>query len=355
MSLRGWTAAAACAGVAALVAVLVLRERGPAAPGGVSEEEVGAWRRETAARLDALERRIEEMAERLAAAPAAPPAAPAPPASEPTLAPAPPRSPAPPAAAREPEGPRLGDLSGFAAWHKPVDPAARAAAAALAEKVAALGSLADDDRSAALAEARRMLGAGDEADRGAAVEFLAASSDATFLPAVREAIGDALRDGRRGDVHRLVNASARMKDRMWSAKQATGEPDTPIEGDIGTAWASKGPDEGEVWLELSYERAVRPDLVRVHESHHPGAVARVLAQAPDGSWEAVWEGREAPREAPWVSELALSPSRYATSTIRLVLDTNRVPGWNEVDAVELVGDGLRQWARSARASSTFGE
>ena len=33
----------------------------------------------------------------------------------------------------------------------------------------------------------------------------------------------------------------------------------------------------------------------------------------------------------------------------------RVPGWNEIDAVEVVGDGLRQWAATATASSSFSD
>jgi len=38
------------------------------------------------------------------------------------------------------------------------------------------------------------------------------------------------------------------------------------------------------------------------------------------------------------------------------LDRRRVPGWNEIDAVELVGrDGSRQWATSAIASSSYAE
>jgi hypothetical protein len=32
-----------------------------------------------------------------------------------------------------------------------------------------------------------------------------------------------------------------------------------------------------------------------------------------------------------------------------------VPGWNEIDAVELIGDGIRQWAKSAAASSSFSD
>jgi hypothetical protein len=42
--------------------------------------------------------------------------------------------------------------------------------------------------------------------------------------------------------------------------------------------------------------------------------------------------------------------------VRVYLDTAKVPGWNEIDAVELIGrDGTRQWAVSATASSTYAQ
>ena len=40
-------------------------------------------------------------------------------------------------------------------------------------------------------------------------------------------------------------------------------------------------------------------------------------------------------------------------SLRLVLDTDRTPGWNEIDAVELLGPAGGQWATRATASSTF--
>jgi hypothetical protein len=44
------------------------------------------------------------------------------------------------------------------------------------------------------------------------------------------------------------------------------------------------------------------------------------------------------------------------SSIRIYLDTTRVTGWNEIDAVEVVGrDGTRQWATGAQASSFYGQ
>ena len=41
--------------------------------------------------------------------------------------------------------------------------------------------------------------------------------------------------------------------------------------------------------------------------------------------------------------------------MKVYLDTKRVAGWNEIDAVELIGrDGSRQWAKGASASSSYG-
>jgi hypothetical protein len=364
MAGRGWLPAVGGAALAALLFALWPKERATT-PGldAETEAEIGAWRRETAARLDALERRLDALADRLgpplAAAPVAPSPSPsasgaAPPATggPPPTDGARPPAPGPDAAASAPVPPAVSPDAVFfsrlqAGTQRRLDPERE-------RRLAELAALLEEDALGAASRLRGMLAR--DAERGAAVEFLGSSSNPDLLPVVREAISDAMREGRRGDVPGLVNASARMKSggSLWTAKQATGEPDTPIGGDLGTAWASKTGDMGEVWLELSYDRAVRADAVRVFESFHPGAVAKVLAKAPDGTWDVVWEGREAPGEAPWTSEIRLAARSYATGTIRLVLDTDRVAGWNEIDAVELVGDGWRQWAKEASASSTYG-
>jgi hypothetical protein len=100
---------------------------------------------------------------------------------------------------------------------------------------------------------------------------------------------------------------------------------------------------------------VRVDGVRVHETLSPGALARIEVKGPDGAWDPVWIGEERREPSPCWSEPKLVPTLYASNAIRLVLDTNRAPGWNEIDAVELLGDGLRQWAVRATASSSYSD
>ncbi|HVG93633.1 MAG TPA: hypothetical protein VND21_04240, partial [Planctomycetota bacterium] len=153
----------------------------------------------------------------------------------------------------------------------------------------------------------------------------------------------------------LMQRAAALKDRAWSAAQAAGAPDTPIAGDNATAWAPKQQDMGEVTIDLEYELDVRVDEVRIRETFNPGAVVKVLAFEPGRGWDLLWEGWATTGGAPRWFVPPVRRTAYATRTIRLVLDTDHVGGWNEIDAVELVGDGRRQWAKGATASSSYAD
>ena len=43
-------------------------------------------------------------------------------------------------------------------------------------------------------------------------------------------------------------------------------------------------------------------------------------------------------------------------SVKVYLDTARVPGWNEIDAVQIIGrDGSKQWASASSASSSYAD
>jgi hypothetical protein len=152
---------------------------------------------------------------------------------------------------------------------------------------------------------------------------------------------------------RLVSPDYR---RSWSPEQATGAPDTMEAGDRPTAWASRQPDGGPEWLKVDYTKEVEIAEVRVRETYNPGAVVRLTAVFPDGRESLVWEGTEPPAQAPVDRPFAPSFGTVSGRSLKIYLDTRKVLGWNEIDAVELIGkDGTRQWATNATASSTFAE
>ncbi|MEM7455111.1 MAG: serine hydrolase [Planctomycetota bacterium] len=138
----------------------------------------------------------------------------------------------------------------------------------------------------------------------------------------------------------------------WGPMQATGKPDTPMAGDLPTSWCTVEPDAGHEWLRLTYDRSVDVSMVRVYETYNPGAVTSVTAKVEDGEIE-IWSGEPEAGDAPRWLELAAT-NEVKTQTITIHLDTTLQEGWNEIDAVELIGkDGSRQWATSAESSSFF--
>jgi hypothetical protein len=145
-------------------------------------------------------------------------------------------------------------------------------------------------------------------------------------------------DGRLRQWAEGAAASSEYEADRWSARQAAGRPDTPEGGDRPTAWASREADGGEEWLELRYALELRPSRIRVHETYNPGAVTKAEARAADGSWTTLWTGKAAAREgAAWFT-IEIPPGSAPTRTIRLTIDSAAVSGWNEIDAVELIGD-----------------
>src|SRR5262249_28966147 len=124
--------------------------------------------------------------------------------------------------------------------------------------------------------------------------------------------------------------------RSWGEEQATGPPNTFQAGDLSTAWASRLPDGGEEWLNLDYSNQVYIAEVRVRETYNPGAISKVAAVLPNGQEQTIWEGVTEAGEAPVEKVFPVSGNIYARG-VKVYLDTRRVPGWNEIDAVELVG------------------
>ena len=52
----------------------------------------------------------------------------------------------------------------------------------------------------------------------------------------------------------------------------------------------------------------------------------------------LWKGKDATTDSPGILDIALDPTTFATRVIRITLDTSNVEGWNEIDAVQLIGE-----------------
>jgi hypothetical protein len=136
--------------------------------------------------------------------------------------------------------------------------------------------------------------------------------------------------------------------------QATGAPDSLRDGDQQTAWAPAQADGGEEWLELEYANGCADCAGQRAGSVRARLHYKVVALLDGGAEVPIWQG-EPPVNASPSNTMFAAPANIVARRVKVYLDTKRVAGWNEIDAVELVGrDGSRQWAKSASASSSYG-
>jgi len=122
----------------------------------------------------------------------------------------------------------------------------------------------------------------------------------------------------------------------WSANQATGAPNVDKYGDNGSAWASKTPDGGIEWLDLKYPRPVHATELRVRESCGSGTVIKIKVYDEQGGGHNVWQGNDPTTELNYLM-VKFPKTTFTTDRVKVTLATNVVSGWNEIDAVQLVG------------------
>lgn len=136
-------------------------------------------------------------------------------------------------------------------------------------------------------------------------------------------------------------ASENSKNASWSPDKLTGKPDVEKYGDNGNAWASKNQDKGIEWLKLTFPKAVNATDIRIRQSFNPGAIIKIDLIDNKGKSHTVWEGTDKIKYEPNTIKYftaSFDKTAYKTKTVKITLATNSVNGWNEIDAVQLVGE-----------------
>lgn len=131
------------------------------------------------------------------------------------------------------------------------------------------------------------------------------------------------------------------KDVNYSPEQMTGKPDVENYSDNGKAWTSQEADKGVEWVILNYEKPVNATEIRIRQTYNPGAIIKVELFDEKGKSHPIFEGVDKTKYDPnkiQYLKLKFDSTEYKTKSIKITLATNSVPGWNEIDAVQLVGN-----------------
>lgn len=144
--------------------------------------------------------------------------------------------------------------------------------------------------------------------------------------------------------------------RSYAPEQAAGEPDTPRPGDQGSAWTAATPDGSPEWLVCEFKTPQVAVEVVVYENNAPGAITKLTVFQKDGKEVTVWQGVDpTPRDQPWGISVFPVKVDFPFQKLKLSINSQEVPGYNEIDAVGLrAANGDIEWASGAEASSSYG-
>ncbi|TAF32875.1 MAG: hypothetical protein EAZ57_06010 [Cytophagales bacterium] len=143
----------------------------------------------------------------------------------------------------------------------------------------------------------------------------------------------------------VIDASSALKDpddpegiNLYAAKQALGKPNKlPDVGSSRCAWSPASEDSDiEEWIHLSYKNPMPIRQIAVAENFNPGAIARIYLYDTQNKAYLVYENKQTKA----VSALGRmfhvilnQATSYDVQSIKIVLNSRKVPGYNEIDAM----------------------
>jgi len=131
----------------------------------------------------------------------------------------------------------------------------------------------------------------------------------------------------------------------WSAEQIIGEPDSPGCGDYQFSWASAASDSIDT-LTVHFPLLVYPQEIIIHESFNPDQVVKVEIQDPEGEgFYTVLQKNptQVDRPCPYQLVVPVEGIDFKSNTVRITIDQSQLGlGWNEIDAVQLIGTQIEQ-------------
>lgn len=76
--------------------------------------------------------------------------------------------------------------------------------------------------------------------------------------------------------------------------------------------------------------------MRIRESCSSGTVAKVELFDEMGNVHKIWQGVDPTQDLNYMV-IKFPPTAYKTNRVKVTLATNIIPGWKEIDAVQLLG------------------
>lgn len=136
---------------------------------------------------------------------------------------------------------------------------------------------------------------------------------------------------------KVISYSSQLDTKSYSAKQVIGPPSRlPNFGDCGCAWTpSLSENYFEEYIRVGFDKRIRVAQIIVNESFNAGAIKAIYLFDQYNIPHLVYERK--PEDIKWtlgqVFTITIDPTPFATNDLKLVLDTESIDGYNQIDAI----------------------
>ncbi len=103
------------------------------------------------------------------------------------------------------------------------------------------------------------------------------------------------------------------------------------------SWTPAHADSGDVWIEVRFPRPVLATGIEVYETLNPGALTRLQVRSLEDELVEVWSGEDPGISCPAVFSLFFEALDFPVIGVHLEFNTALVAGYNQIDAVKLIG------------------
>jgi len=123
---------------------------------------------------------------------------------------------------------------------------------------------------------------------------------------------------------------------QYKGTQALGRPNKLPQAESGaSAWRPAQEDDNEQWIQVGFDTPAPVRQVAVAENFGAGCIKKIMAYDPQGKEYLLHQNTEAPPKIKgrmW-RVILKAPTSYAVASLKVVIDTRKIAGWNEIDAI----------------------
>lgn len=138
---------------------------------------------------------------------------------------------------------------------------------------------------------------------------------------------------------KVIGYSSQFGKKQYAAKQALGKPNVlPAFKDSPCAWSPLNEESRtDEYLQVGFSKPMRISQVAVAESHNPGAVSKVYIIDVSGKSHEIYSNTmtRALPEPGRMLRINFPLTAYKVASVKVVLNTLGIPGWNHIDAVAI--------------------